>query len=384
MVSQRCPLWEKISYANVSIEFAIALVLANNFAQTTERINMAWIDKLLALTKNTLLECIRQPVVLATAIVGMLLILLSVPFSAFTMEDDQRMFVDIGLSTIFMCGVILSAFLATGVVNREIENRTVLTVISKPVPRPLFVLGKFLGVSSVLLIVTMWLGLIFMLTELHGTLPTVTTPYNQPVLTFGFAALVIMFAAGVWCNFLYEWNFGATVITLGLPLFMLAYCVCLIFKPDWAKAEIATTFKPNLWKALSMLMVAELVLGAIAVAVSTRLGQVLTLATVLATFMCGMLSDWLFARKLQQLSDLMGRLPAADQSWHDSMHLEWGFYKAMQSMVPNFQLFWLSDALTQKKNIGFEYIATVVPYGFVLIVMALALGTFLFQRREVG
>ena len=340
MVSQRCPLWEKISYANVSIEFAIALVLMNNFPQTTERINMAWIDKLLALTKNTLLECIRQPVVLATAIVGMLLILLSVPFSAFTMEDDQRMFVDIGLSTIFMCGVILSAFLATGVVNREIENRTVLTVM--------------------------------------------TTPYNQPVLTFGFAALVIMFAAGVWCNFLYEWNFGATVITLGLPLFMLAYCVCLIFKPDWAKAEIATTFKPNLWKALGMLMVAELVLGAIAVAVSTRLGQVLTLATVLATFLCGMLSDWLFARKLQQLSDLMGKLPAADQSWHDSMHLEWGFYKAMQSLVPNFQLFWLSDALTQKKNIGFEYIATVVPYGFVLIVMALALGTFLFQRREVG
>jgi hypothetical protein len=64
--------------------------------------------------------------------------------------------------------------------------------------------------------------------------------------------------------------------------------------------------------------------------------------------------------------------------------LEWGFYKVMQSVIPNFQLFWLSDALTQKKNIGFEYIATAVPYGFVLIVMALALGTFLFQRREVG
>jgi hypothetical protein len=56
----------------------------------------------------------------------------------------------------------------------------------------------------------------------------------------------------------------------------------------------------------------------------------------------------------------------------------------MQSVVPNFQLFWLSDALTQKKNIGFEYIVTAVPYGFVLIVMALAVGTFLFQRREVG
>jgi hypothetical protein len=111
---------------------------------------------------------------------------------------------------------------------------------------------------------------------------------------------------------------------------------------------------------------------------------VLTLATVLATFLLGLLSDWLFARRLQQLSDLMSKLPAADQSWHDGMHIEWAFYKTLQSIVPNFQLFWLTDALTQKKPIGFDYIATAVPYGLVLIVMALALGTMLFQRREVG
>lgn len=345
---------------------------------------MAWIEKLLALTRNTLLECIRQPVTIVTAIIGFLFIFLSIPFSSFTMEDDQRMFIDIGLSTLFMCGVIMSAFLATGVVSREIENRTVLTVVSKPVPRPLFVIGKFLGVAVVLIMVTLWLGFIFMLTELHGTMPTVATPYNQPVLTFGLAAIVLMFGAGIWCNFLYDWNFGATVLTLGVPLLLAAYCVCLIFKPNWATADLATTFKPNLWKALGMLMVAELVLGAIAVAVSTRLGQVLTLATVIGTFLIGLLSDWLFARKLQQLSDVMSKLPASEQSWHDAMHLEWGLYKVLQSVVPNFQIFWLTDALTQKKNIGFEYMATAIPYGFVLIVMALALGTFLFQRREVG
>ncbi|MCE9620378.1 MAG: ABC transporter permease [Planctomycetes bacterium] len=345
---------------------------------------MAWIEKLLALARNTLLECIRQPVTLVASIIGFLLILLSIPFSAFTMEDDQRMFIDIGLSTIFICGVVLSAFLATGVVSREIENKTVLTVVSKPVPRPIFVLGKYLGVAAVLMLVTLWLGLIFMLTELHGTMPTVATPYHQPVLTFGVAAVLLMFAAGIWCNFLYDWNFGSTIIALGLPLLLLAYGVSLIFKPNWATADIAATFKPNLWKAIGMLMMAELVLGAVAVAVSTRLGQVLTLATVLATFLTGLLSDWLFARKLQQLSDLMSKLPPADQSWHDAVHLEWGLYKALQSVIPNFQIFWLTDALTQKKPIGLEYIATAVPYGVILIAMALAMGTFLFQRREVG
>ena len=62
--------------------------------------------------------------------------------AGFTMEDDQRMMIDLGLSTILLCGTLLAAFIATNVLNREIQNRTVLTVISKPVSRPVFVLGK--------------------------------------------------------------------------------------------------------------------------------------------------------------------------------------------------------------------------------------------------
>jgi hypothetical protein len=56
----------------------------------------------------------------------------------------------------------------------------------------------------------------------------------------------------------------------------------------------------------------------------------------------------------------------------------------VRTALPNFQLFWLSDALTQKRAIPSEYIGLVVPYALAMVTALLALATALFQRREVG
>jgi hypothetical protein len=64
--------------------------------------------------------------------------------------------------------------------------------------------------------------------------------------------------------------------------------------------------------------------------------------------------------------------------------MEWGLFRALQAIVPNFQLFWMADAVTQKKVIGWDYLGMALPYGLTVIVMSLAAGTLMFQRREVG
>ena len=107
---------------------------------------MSTLEQLLAITKNTFKESMRQPVLFVVAMAATLFIILSNPFATFTLENDQRMFVDIGLSSVFLAGVIGAAFIVTNV-TREIDNKTVLTVVSKPVPRPLFIFGKFPGVA---------------------------------------------------------------------------------------------------------------------------------------------------------------------------------------------------------------------------------------------
>ena len=86
----------------------------------------------LAIIRNTFFESIRQPILLVMLVVATIGLIFCNLLAGFTMEDDQRMMVDLGLSTVFVCGTILAAFIATNVLNREIENLTALTVISKP------------------------------------------------------------------------------------------------------------------------------------------------------------------------------------------------------------------------------------------------------------
>jgi len=165
---------------------------------------MSLLEQLFAIARNTLLESIRQPIVLVVCAAATILVVMSNPFSAWTMQDDQRMFVDIGLSTVFLSTAVLASFIATNVITREIDNRTVLTVVSKPVPRPVFVVGKFLGVSGAMVVAFLYLSLVFMLVEVHGTLQTARDPLHMPVILFGSAAVLGAVGLGAWMNY-FRW-----------------------------------------------------------------------------------------------------------------------------------------------------------------------------------
>jgi len=331
---------------------------------------MSFFEQLLAITRNTFLESIRQPIVLVVAGAATILIVLCNPFSAWTMRDDQRMFVDLGLATVFLATAILSAFIATNVLAREIDNRTVLTVVSKPVARPVFIVGKFLGVSITMSLALLYLGLVFMMVEMHGTLQTARDPLHMPVIIFGLGAIVAAVGAGAWMNFFYGKNFSAWTIGLGVPLLAFAYLMSLFFDAEWNSVTLSRQFEPEMWKALFLMGLAALVLNAVAIAASTRFGQVFTLTIVVGVFLLGLLSDWMLGARVA------GSV--------DSGVLAKGFFSLCRAALPNFQVFWLSDALTQKKSIPLDYIAFAVPYTLAMVAAMLSLASALFQRREVG
>ena len=64
--------------------------------------------------------------------------------------------------------------------------------------------------------------------------------------------------------------------------------------------------------------------------------------------------------------------------------MTYGGLSIARAIVPNFQVLWLSDALTQGHRIPPSYIGMVTIYGFLYIAVALSLAVILFQRREVG
>ena len=300
------------------------------------------------------------------------------------------MYIDIGLSSVFLAGVIGSAFIATNVLTREIDNKTVLTVVSKPVPRPIFIFGKFVGAAVCLLVLMIYLILVFMVVELHGSMETAATKFHMPVIVFGLCGLVFGMCVGIWCNFFYGWAFGSTTLVTLVPVSALVYILCLVFGREWVSQSIGTEFDSQLWIAAGMLFVAVLILTSIAIAASTRLGQLLTLVVTCGFFMLGLLSDWLFGRPAAQL---MSRItengvdpdvavtPASLQGIE--LFEYWGLNLA-HKVVPNFQVFWLADAVNQGHPIPMQYVLITVGYGMLLIGAALCIAIMLFQRREVG
>ena len=332
---------------------------------------MGLLEQLLAIARNTFLESIRQPVALVITVVAGLLVVMANPFSAYTMMDDDRMFLDMSLSTVFLAGALLAAMLATNVVSREIENRTALTVISKPVARASVVLGKYLGAVAALLACMLALMLVLALVELHGVQQTVRTPYHLPVIAFGSAAIILAFGVATWCNYFYASSFAAVFIMSASPLLLVAYVLSLLFDTGFAPHSIATEFRPEVWKAGLLMALGVAVLCAVAVAVSTRLGQVLTVSVTVGTLLVGLLSDWFFGRTVAAGAEKSG------EAAYWASKTAWG-------IVPNFQVFWVTDAVNQGVSIPGNYLGLTALYAACFVAAALAIGVALFQRREVG
>ena len=63
---------------------------------------------------------------------------------------EHKIFLDFGLAAMSVLGLVVAVFVGTGLVNKEIEKRTVLVLIAKPISRSEFITGKHLGLSAVL------------------------------------------------------------------------------------------------------------------------------------------------------------------------------------------------------------------------------------------
>lgn len=104
------------------------------------------------IAKNTFVEATRQKVFLIVLVVGLFLLLISQLFTQFTFEDRIKFLKDFGFGVITIGGSVISVILTASLLSKEIEDRTIYTILSKPVWRLEFLLGKFIGMLVLLLI----------------------------------------------------------------------------------------------------------------------------------------------------------------------------------------------------------------------------------------
>ena len=91
-------------------------------------------------------ECWRQPMFWLIAFFGGISTWVAVVLPYFTFGDDFKMMKQIGFDIIMLCSVIFGALAASISISEEIEGRTAITVMSKPITRRQFFLGKYFGV----------------------------------------------------------------------------------------------------------------------------------------------------------------------------------------------------------------------------------------------
>ena len=262
------------------------------------------IGQLLSIARNTFIEAIRQPIYFVLVMICGVLQFFATWGTAFSMgysdtaevSSDNKMLLDIGLATVFVCGTLLAAFVATAVLSREIENKTILTVVSKPIGRPTVILGKYLGVAGALLLASSIMLLFLLLSMRHGVLSTAADDPDGPVILFSIVGIGLVLFIAMAGNYLYGWVFSQTSMLLMLPATLLAYLLVLSLSKEWNWQPISTDFKPQITLACACLTLAILVLTAVATAASTRLGQVMTIVVCAGVFLMGLLSNHLIGR----------------------------------------------------------------------------------------
>lgn len=101
---------------------------------------------------NTFRENLRDKILYNLLFFALLLIGASVLLGTLTIAEQKKIVADMGLAAINLVGVIIAIFVGVGLVSKEIERRTVYTIMARPISRTQFLLGKYLGLALTLLV----------------------------------------------------------------------------------------------------------------------------------------------------------------------------------------------------------------------------------------
>jgi len=110
------------------------------------------ISRLSAITLNTFREAVRDRVLYNLIIFALLLVASAPLFSQISIAIERLVLVNLGLSSISLFGVIIAVFIGIGLVSKEIEKKTLYTILSRPVRRWEFVVGKYIGLMVTLVV----------------------------------------------------------------------------------------------------------------------------------------------------------------------------------------------------------------------------------------
>jgi hypothetical protein len=194
--------------------------------------------KLWSIARNTFLQTIRQPIYMVMILLTFGLLVFTLPFSGYTMavdyhKADQEMLQELGLGALRISGLLIAAFSASGVLRREIEEKTALIVIAKPVSRTVFVLGKFVGVAAAVAVAYYLCSLVFLMTVRHQVMPAASDRADWPVIVLGLSAFALVILIAMLGNLWFGWQFTSAGVWSAAILLTAAMAAIAVVGKGW-------------------------------------------------------------------------------------------------------------------------------------------------------
>jgi ABC-type transport system involved in multi-copper enzyme maturation permease subunit len=316
----------------------------------------------ITIAANAFMELVRQPVFLLLMTGSLMFeIFLAVPYY-FAFGDEPKLVENSALAVMLLAGLFGAVLCASSSLAREIRTGTALAVLSKPVGRARFLLAKYAGLAGALTV----LAYVNLIGVLLASWMAFDAYGKTDVVALGIlgGAVLAAYLLGGFGNFFLRRNFVSDAVVA--LVIMVTLAAVIIFEFTTQKESLSVTSHVD-WRLLPagiLILFALWILAALAIACSTRLDIIPTLAICSAFFLVGLMSDYFFGRR------------AETGSWWAS---------TLYTIVPNWQLFWLADALaTGKDTFHWDYVGKAFIYMVGYAGATLAVGTALFEERELS
>ena len=109
-------------------------------------------NKVQAIAMNTFKEAVRDRILYAILVFAIAMIASTYVLATIGAGGGEKIVRDLGLAFISIFGVLIAVFIGIGLVHKEIDRRTIYTIVTKPIHRFQFILGKYLGLSFTLFV----------------------------------------------------------------------------------------------------------------------------------------------------------------------------------------------------------------------------------------
>lgn len=293
------------------------------------------LQRIRIVARATFKEAIRQPVFILMIVISLAILVLNTFISFFTLGEDVKMLKDCGLATILIASLLLAVWTASTGISAEIEGKTTMTLLSKPLNRRQFIIGKFVGILQAILLLMIPLALCFLALIYYKVGYDARESSQQVPEMF------------TWTDQLFSMTLPFEIIS-----------------------PVAERWNPtvSVVPGIILMFLEAVVLTSISVAIATRAPMVVNIVTCLTVYIVG------------HLAPLLVKV-STDNAMLEIVQF---IAQLISIVLPSLEMFNASAAIATDKSVPADYVGWAALYCVIYSTAAILLAFVLFEDRDLG